>query len=522
MDLKNHSEKSLIDRWDIYLLLTYLFFVLYIVLLYAFGHFVDWFELILEPFFLLHGLNLYTDIATHHTPLLTEFLACLYSFVGTGIIVRKILLVLVSAATAFLTFRATHRLAGKRAGLLALLLFAVFWPFYGGTDFWLDTFLPLFYLLAFILIVQRDSAGRLILAGIMMGLSFLIKQSGAQVAAIIVIMLLARAKPVKSRIKDSLVFSTGVLLPIVIISLWYASREQLGEAYYWIFKYNLSGFYLKFAAKPPSVSEGLRLLVIVFPIILLLIETIFSKAKRQMISWEFRLAFYMGLGASFAIFPRWERFHVAPSIPFLVILLVLSFKVLLKKGDSLREIRIRRVMKILLSIWILVILLDIGTFYPPTLAERIIPRLTRHWPLHSYDVPGWYDEDYRKYIHDMPLIAQYLKDGSMEKDRIFVWGWEGEKVYLLSGRLPAGKFYYTLPWFAYLPRFREDLLMGFERDHPRYVIVAKRRHQYPGTPSLSELGLDLRKMGYIQLSDLEQRFPKVEVWKSNGSQIKKE
>ncbi len=427
--------------------------------------------------------------------------------------VRKILLILVSTATAFLTFRATHRLAGKREGFFALLLFAVFWPFYGGTDFWFDTFLPLFYLLAFLVIIQGDTPGRLILAGAVMGLSFLLKQSGAQVAVVIMVMLLVRVKPLKSRFKESLAFAAGFSIPIIMAVVWYALRGQLGEAYYWIIKYNLSGYYMKFAAKPPSVREGLQLLVAVFPIFLLLIETLYTKAKRQMISWEFRLAFYMGFVASFAIFPRWERFHVAPFIPFLVILLVLSFKVLLKRADSLRGIRIRRAMKIILAIWIFIILLDIGLYFPPMLAGRIIPKFTRYWPLHSYGPPAWYDKDYAKYVHDMSRIAEYLKHVTQEKDRIFVWGWEGSRIYLHLNRLPAGKFYYALPWFAHLPRCREDLMMSFKRDHPRYVIVAKGRHQYPGTPSLSELGVDLEKMGYIPLPDLERRFPKVVVWR---------
>lgn len=512
MTVKSHPAKPSIDRWDIFILLVYLFFLFYIVLLYTQAHFVDWQELILEPLFILRGLKLYTDISTHHTPLLTEFLAVLYRLVGTEIMVRKLLLILVSAATAFLTFRATQRLMGKREGLFALLLFAVFWPFYGGADFWFDTFLPLFYLLAFLTIIQRDTPGWLLAAGTMMGLSFLIKQSGAQVAAIIVIMLLVRAKPIRLRLTDSLAFAAGFLLPIIFVILWYASRGQLGEAYYWIIKYNLSGYYMKFAAKPPTVSEGIRLLVAVFPVFLLLVETVFTEARR-MISWEFRLAFYIGFGASLAMFPRWERFHVAPAVPFLVILLVLSFKVLLKKADYQRENRIRKVMKIVLSIWIIAILLDVGSFYLPMLGSRIIPRFIEYWPLHSYGPPSWYDEDYVKHVRDMPLIAEYLEEKTIESDRIFVWGWEGSRIYLHLNRLPAGKFYYTLPWFTYLPRFREDLRMSFERDHPRYVIQAKRGRQYPGTPSLSELGIDLEKMDYVRLSELEKRFPKVVIWK---------
>lgn len=54
--------------------------------------------------------------------------------------------------------------------------------------------------------------------------------------------------------------------------------------------------------------------------------------------------------------------------------------------------------------------------------------------------------------------------------------------------------------------------MSFEGDRPRYVVVAKRARQYPGTPSLSDMGVDLEKIGYVPLSELEERFPKVVIW----------
>lgn len=483
------------------------------ILLYTSGYFVDWQELVVEPFFLMRGLKLYTDIGTHHTPLLTQFLGLLYKLVGTEVMVRKILLVLVSAAAAFLTIRAAHRLAGKKAALFSVLLFIILWPFYGGRDFWFDTFLSFFYIFVFVLILKRKTPLWLALAGIIMGLSFLIKQNGAIVAAVVFLMLLAREKPFRSRLRGSLFFSAGFLVPVLITATWYAFRGQLADAYYWIIKYNLSGSYLKWALKPPPVSDLLRLLVAVSPLMVLLALCVISRNRRKRISWEFRLAFYMGLGASLAVYPRWERFHVAPSLPFLVICLVLSFNILLMREDKRRENQRSNVARAMLSAWAVVVFLDIGLFFPPLLADRIIPGFSAHWPLRSYNAPSWYDESYWKYIHHMPRIGRRLNQKTDRQDRIFVWGWLGSRIYLEADRLPAGTFYYALPWFAYLPRFREDLSIVFEKERPCFVIEARKRFQYPETPTLNELGVNLKKHGYQRFKEWEDRYPEFRVWK---------
>ncbi len=56
--------------------------------------------------------------------------------------------------------------------------------------------------------------------------------------------------------------------------------------------------------------------------------------------------------------------------------------------------------------------------------------------------------------------------------------------------------------------------MSFEQD-PRFVVTLK--WQYPGTPKLSELGIDLEERGYVRLRELENRFPEVEIWKRCGT-----
>jgi len=508
--LKSTSTSDVRSKISAFLVL--LLFTLYLALIYASGFFKDWQELVTESYLILRGLKNYTDIATHHAPLLTEFLAVIFKVAGTNIIVRKILLFIISIATAFLTYRATRQLAGKRAGLYSILLFAILWPFYGGTNFWFDTFLPIFYLFAFVLIIEKHSLGWLVLAGISMGLSFLIKQLGGVVALVIFIMLLLRPKPIRTRLKEGLVFSAGVLTPLIIVALWYTFTGQIGEAYYWIIKYNLSGHYMHLGRIRPPNKDIIRLIVINIPIMLFLIGATFSKAKRQLISWNFLLALAMGFFASFTILPRWERWHAAPAIPFLVISLVLSYKFLVASTGKSDGKGNKKIVKIILTFWIIGVFSDVGMFYPPMLIEKIVPNFSQLWPLGSYAPPAWYDEHFRRYVHDIPELGKYLQKVTSESERIFAWGWLGNKLYFESNRLPSGKLYYALPWFTCLPQFKRDLLLGFEHEPPRFVIISK--ITYPGMPTLKELGVDLDKKGYKRLPELEDRFPEVVIWRS--------
>ena len=502
---------SSIGYLDISTILSMLFSIGYVTLLIMEGHFNDWQELVIEPYFMLRGLKNYTDIVTHHAPLLTEFLAIIYRFFGTDIIVRKIILLIVSTITALLTFRAACRLGDKRTGVYSILLFAFFWPFYGGTHFWFDSFLPMFYLFALVLVIETNSAKWFVVAGISMGISFLIKQTAGAVAFFIFIMLLVRQKGLIRRLQESVSFSAGVVVPILLMALYYAFRGQLADAYFWIWEYNASGIYLKLGKARPPIIQIIRLAVIGTPIIIFLIRALFSKTTRQIISWEYLLVLGMGFCASFTIFPRWERFHVAPSIPFLVICLILSIKLFLASFNAPACIRIKKVAKIVLTTWILTVFLDIGTLYPPMLLNKIVPNFTQYWPLRSYEPPVWVDDKFIRYLEDVPVIGNYLKNATNEYEKIFVFGWMGSNIYYQSDRLPAGRFYYHLPWFTSLPQFKKDLLIGFERDRPRYVIVLKKR--FHGTPSLMDLGIHLNQIGYQREIGLEMKFPEVEVWK---------
>ena len=70
-----------------------------------------------------------------------------------------------------------------------------------------------------------------------------------------------------------------------------------------------------------------------------------------------------------------------------------------------------------------------------------------------------------------------------------------------------------------VPRIRKDVLLGFKRDHPHYVVVLK--GHYPGTPSLEEKGIDLDKMGYIRVAHMKERFPQVVIWRSRHPWVQK-
>jgi hypothetical protein len=485
-------------------------FVGYLTFLLLTVSIVDWQELVIEPWLMLRGLKSYTDIATQHPPLLTALLAVLQRIFGANIDARILLLIVASTAVGCLSFLAADRLAGRRAAVFSLLLLAIFWPFYGGLNFWFDTFLPVFYLIAYVLIITGNSARSFFLAGVSLGLAFLLKQSSGLVGLVMGIMTLAKAGDASNRLRRFLVFSAGIGTPIILLAIWYLHSGQLADAFYWIIQYNLSGLYVRLAKAWPPRNEIIRLLIAIVPIVFVLIKAAFSKAFRKRIPGRYLSLLVLGFIAAFTIFPRWERWHVAPAVPFLAISLALSGTLLLTGPDPDSGRQTRRLVRPLLAAWLLVVFFDVGMFYPPLLINRVIPHFAQHWPFHSYARPQWVDEHYLRYRRDFASLAQSVRDLTREDDRITVWGWEGERLYRASDRLPAGRFYYGLPWFTSLPRFKMDLMSGFRQHSPRLVIELKK--QYPGVPSLLKFGVDLEGMGYYKLKDLEEKFPEVVIW----------
>ncbi|MFH1964138.1 MAG: glycosyltransferase family 39 protein [Acidobacteriota bacterium] len=511
--VKQKSACGLTGRFLPYALGGNLVFIVFTSALFLSGVFQDWQELVTEPWLINQGLRNYSDIATHHAPLLTESLALIYRFLGSGIVTRMVILFLVSAATAVLLFRAVCRLAGEKAALCSMLLFTILWPFYGGMNFWFDTFLPLFYLAAFVLLTEKRSSGFVLLSGIVLGLSFLIKQQGGVTALGVMAMILMRPGGIRSRMRESLLFSGGVLLPVAVISVWYAGTGQLRDAFYWIIKYNLSDHYVSLGTVYPPAGEIVRLLVITAPVLFFAAAALFFRDRRRLVSWNFLLAAGMGLLAFFTVYPRWERWHVIPLVPFLVICLAVSVKGLLSLPDEGNpNPRNRKILRVGLGVWLFLVIVDVGTFYPPIMISQVSPGFTDYWPLHSYGLPAWADKEFMGYRHDIPKIGKYIRQETGDGDRILVWGWGLERLYYDSGRLPAGRFYYALPWFTCLPRLGRDLEEGIENHKPRYVVTALK--QFPGTPDLSGVGVDLDKYNYFEIEALKDRFPGVVIWRS--------
>ncbi|MBZ5495970.1 MAG: hypothetical protein LAP85_06165 [Acidobacteriia bacterium] len=486
--------------------------IMYIAWLYAAGYFHDWDELVLEPFLILKGFKTYQDIATHHAPLLTESLARIYYLFGTSLLVRKVLLLSVSSATAIMTCYSAYLLSGKRAGVVSIVLFGILWPFYGGTNFWFDTFLPLFYLAGFLIILKCDSWKWFFAAGLCLGMGFLTKQLAGIVAIALMIAIYTKPKGLGSRFAKCFAFSAGVLLPIASAALWYSFVGRLGEAFYWIIQYNLSTRYIEGGGKRPPMGEIVRLITIAAPIILLLFVVVLSKAKRHLLVWKHYVVLALGICAAFSIFPRWESWHVVPSIPFLVIGLVLCIEGFLRLVKESGSRKVARGAVAMILLWSILVLGDVGSYYVPLLVDKIYPGFAQRWPLRSYGAPAWFDQEYARYLHDLPILGKNLAALTDKRDRILVWGWMGGRLYFDSDRLPPGRFYYILPWFTCLPRFKQDLQDSFEKNAPRFVVISLK--QYPGTPSLKKLGIDLSALGYARLTEMRRMYPQMEIWEA--------
>ncbi len=164
--------------------------------------------------------------------------------------------------------------------------------------------------------------------------------------------------------------------------------------------------------------------------------------------------------------------------------------------------------------WLLVVAADVGTYYPPYIISRAIPGFTEQWPFPAHGLPAWVDKEFLRYWEDIPAVGEAIGRETARDDRILTWGFGLERIHHDAGRLPAGRFFYALPWFSCLPELQEDVAETICNQRPAFVVVAVK--QYPGNPDLPGIGIKLEEQGYERQGELRERFPGVVIWKSAG------
>jgi len=276
--------------------------------------FTAWPEMNLWPYLILKGWLPYKDFAIVHTPFLIFLLSFFNKIFGVGISQLKYFTwsyIIFSNLTLFFVVK---KLFNEKKALLALFMYIPLLIFFYGNGLWFDLALAPLGLLIYFFLTQK----KYLFAGIFFFLAIFTKQTAIWFTIPILFQILgSHGFSVKKAWPAIDYLALGLLTPTLITLLTFWIFKFLPDFSFWAIKFGV--FYL-----PHAIGQihfpGLRELAVSFVPFLFLAFYIYKSKKKA--NWSLVIWTIIGvLGA----YPRWEWFHYQPSLPFLALIISITF-----------------------------------------------------------------------------------------------------------------------------------------------------------------------------------------------------
>lgn len=400
------------------IVLLVLFLCLFHILLLTQLSYTVWPEMMLYPWLMNNGFNLYKDIVNPYLPGLSWFLWLYFKLFGFSIINLKLLTWGIIFFLDLLIFLLAKNLFNKRIALLALIIFIIGQPMLEGNGLWFDLVLAPLLLLAFYFFIKKQWIGTMMI----LGLAFLIKQS------VIVYLWLLFLRVSKKKVRLLLFF-----LPFLLVSIYFASQNLFKDFIFWTVK-----FPLFIAGRMPGYVHlpSLRIGIIGS---LIATGSVFyakrlknSKVVKDLILWMlFSIVF---------VYPRWSLFHLQPILIFFSIFIAqIIYSIFHEKRLYYSKITIVALI-IVFSIWSVVkIKSQIG------IDDRFLDKQTKD-------------------------VAVWINNNVGPNEKVFIFNGY-QLAYFLSNHLPVKPWVDNFPWYMEVNGVQSRVVNSLEENKPNYLIL---------------------------------------------------
>lgn len=421
-----------------YLIVFFLLLIHFIILLKI--QFIAWPEMLSYPYLLSKGYQLYTDIINPYTPLLSLVLLFWYKIFGLSLLSLKSITYLNILICDILLFWVIKKNFNDKYASGTLLIYIFLQPVFEGNGLWFDLALtPLFIFLYYLLIKisqfnnRNVTGGYLCLTGLLLGISFMVKQTSAFVFISVLIFFSLLIKKFKLNFVNLLIYLGTFSLPIIVISLYIFNQGNPGDYLYWVFQYpyfhlRSSGF-----AQYPTLKQLSVLFVVALPVIYSLIK--FRSDKRI-----FTLLFLLIPLVGFS-FPRFAYFHLQPVIPFISLIIALFIDKTVKN----RPLFVKTYMLLLLII--------------------IIYFLGKGFGLE----PRFYDKQTIR-------TAFLLHDILPEQEKVYFYNLSSQ-YFVIADLLPVKPWVDTFPWYLETNFLQDKIIEGIKTQKIHHIIHKQFGHE---------------------------------------------
>lgn len=422
------------------------------ILLLINSRFTVWPEMILYPWLMTQGFELYKDIVNPYTPFLSLVLAWYFQVFGTNIINLKIFTYILIILANLLVFWGAYKLSNdSKKGLLASFIYVLLQYSYGGNGLWFELALAPF-LTAGLLIIYLDSQNKLklVIAGILLGMAVLIKQNAILFYFLAVYLLISR-----KQLKNLVYLVLSGALSLIITVYWLSVQGLLQDFIFWAVVLPLS-----YSSQPGFVSiPALRqYLLILFPVASLIgLLSLKINIKEK----GFWLACFF-LAILFA-FPRYEDFHLQVLVVFSAI------------GASFLPRKYLAVF-VLISV---IIFIRSGTKL-------------------------WQQED-RFLDQETISLANKIDDYSS----VYLLN-SPDLVYFLANKLPPKLWAANFPWYFEQPGFEDGFIKNLDQEKTEFIVIGDQigGGRYSLGNYLPEKLVGFINKGYYQ----KEKFGKFQIW----------
>ena len=365
-------------------------------------------ELVIYPYLRSLGWLPYKQIIDQHFPGLMFFPVNLNSLGFSDPFSLKVLLILVVLLQSTLIFRISR-------SWIAVALYSLWQPFFEGSQLWIDLFLPLFTLPAFIFFEKK----KWFWSGLFLGLGVIVKQTLVPLVVFAAILIIWHYRGKSLPILAS--FGLATLIPAAVMLIYFGKLGILPDFWFWTFSFNLSQ-YAKQGILFPTAGQLIKL---VWPIAVITLAAIWLKNSRKDIGW---MVFSIIGGIA-----RFGFIHLQPAVPFFVIIYSLLVNSIYKHNRALA----------------------VAVLLPSLIYFGFFLSRQKNWLQTKFYSPT----DYQ--------IAGEISQRTHPGDEVFLLG-VNPHIYQMSSTIPPGKiFVFQFPWF--LDVAGEKILSSLSSRPPRVI-----------------------------------------------------
>jgi hypothetical protein len=375
----------------------------------------------------------------------------------------------------------------------------------------------LFLLLAF----ENQKFRWYFLSGVMMGLSFLMKQSGIffpLFGGVVVILhyFFSPGKNIWKNLMNMLVYSAGVIFPIALLFMVIAYSGVFDRFWFWTF------IYPEEYGSRVSILDAFRMFKLTFNVITEMFFALWISAGIGIIAlffmkikWWNRLFVLLFLLFSFlSVTPGFyfRQHYFISFLPAVGIFSALTFELM----NSLAEKHFKYIPVITGLIFIIIVSYGMNTYkqYFFTASPDDLCRFMYQ----------------KNYFTEAIPVANYIRIHSTAKDKILVLGSEPE-ILFYSKRTSATGYIYMYDLVTdqkYKYQMQQEMFNEVEKSKPKYIIVLSCNYSWTNevgqidTIFEAKLNTYLQKSHYIQAGIVEYHYPapSICIWDNDAQTYK--